>query len=110
MDFHCSARRLLFAAVVSTLVALSLAGVGGVRPSDLLMLLPLVVLGAVMLARPYLGERTIARLRSRGRVRRVSRAAMRPSVRFAWTIARGGRLLAASLAGRAPPALPAGRL
>jgi hypothetical protein len=104
-----NARRVLFGAAVLALATLAVGGVGGLQLSDLLTLLPLVALAAIMLTRPYLGERAIARLRSRERVPRLPRAAMHPRVHSAWTIARGGRLIAASLAGRAPPALSAGR-
>ncbi len=66
-------------------------------------MLPAVVLAAMMLTRPYLGERVIARLRAR-RPRRASavRAIVR-SLRPEGRVARGGRLIAAALAGRAPP-------
>lgn len=75
-----------------------------------LTMLPALVLALVMLVRPYLGERAIARLRAacmrRPRVRltlRLSNARSRTSVAM-----HGGLLIAASLAGRAPPAACAG--
>jgi hypothetical protein len=75
--------------------------------SALLTMLPALAFAATMLVRPYLGQRAIARLRLR-------RAAPSPLVRAACevgahrraqrTLSRGGLLIAAALAGRAPPA------
>jgi hypothetical protein len=76
---------------------------------SLLILLPALALALVMLIRPYLGERTITRLRVARSRRRDPRAALslpRPRSRWQPSI-RGGRLIAAALAGRAPPAAPA---
>lgn len=75
----------------------------------LLILLPALALAAVMLVRPYAGERTIAALRARWSARREPRP--RPEVcarRAPERVIRGGLLLAAALAGRAPPAPAAG--
>ncbi len=76
---------------------------------SLLYLLPALVLAVILLARRYPGERVIERLRlARApgpRVRAASspRPRCRPDTRLG-----GGRLIAVSLGGRAPP-LHAGR-
>jgi hypothetical protein len=79
--------------------------------AGLLTMLPAIVLAVVMLVRPYLGERAIHRLRARlARPRICARRAYapcKPRSRTALT-ARGGLLIAASLAGRAPPRALAG--
>jgi hypothetical protein len=72
--------------------------------TGVLTLLPALVLAVMMLTRPYLGEQAIARLRRAGRSRRPRGVAtlggyLCPEV----AVARGGRLIAAALAGRAPP-------
>lgn len=75
--------------------------------SALLTVLPAFALAAIMLARPYLGQRTIARLRLRRQAPAPSPRAV-PEVgshrRAQRTLSRGGLLIAAALAGRAPPA------
>ena len=88
---------------VVVLAVLALAGAMDSLQSGVLTLLPALVLAVMMLTRPYLGEQAIARLRA-GRSRRPRGVAtlggyLRPEV----AVARGGRLIAAALAGRAPP-------
>lgn len=74
-------------------------------PSDLLTVLPALGFALLMLVRPYLGAKAIARLHGvRSRARRVA-ARARPLPRRRSETVRGGRLIAAALAGRAPPAL-----
>ena len=101
-------------------LAFALAGVlalliGGLHPSlsglhpslsvDLLTVLPALALAALMLVRPYPGERAIARLRSRRTQRpRLAAGASLPGPCFAELAVHGGRLIAHALAGRAPPA------
>jgi hypothetical protein len=96
-------RPVLVLAVV-VLAVLALAGAMDSLQSGVLTLLPALALAAMMLTRPYLGEQAIARLRA-GRSRRPRGVVatlggyLRPEV----AVARGGRLIAAALAGRAPP-------
>ncbi len=96
-------RRLALIAALIALAALTLSG--GIDPlqSGALTMLPALVLGLMMLTRPYVGERTIARLRTRHTRRpdeiRPVAAPRSPSRRTA----HGGRLIAVALAGRAPP-------
>ncbi len=71
---------------------------------SLLYLLPALVLAVVLLARRYPGECVIERLREARAARPRARAAdaLRPRQRPR-EHQRGGRLIAVSLAGRAPP-------
>lgn len=90
------------------LAALALAGVIDPLQSGALTMLPALALAAIMLTHPYLGEHAIARLRAR-RARQWAEA--RPIAvprRPATRVVRGGRLIAAALAGRAPPLALAG--
>jgi hypothetical protein len=90
------------------LVALALGGVIDPLQSGALTMLPALVLAAMMLTRPYLGERAIARLRSRRPPRRGAAARIGVRLRPRASVVRGGRLIAAALAGRAPPLALAG--
>jgi hypothetical protein len=75
----------------------------------LLTLAPALALAAVLSLRRYPGERVIASLRARRTRRSPHTAFVRPRVRSRIAGAtHGGRLIAASLAGRAPPAPLAG--
>lgn len=90
-----------------TLIAVLLAtAVGAIDPSGLLHLAPALMLALALLARRYPGERLIARLRTgspaRTRGREQARA-FKPRTRIAALVARGGQLLARSLAVRPPP-------
>lgn len=78
--------------------------VAGASITDLLCVLPALMLAAVLLAGRYPGERAIGRLRRALAPRRRARAprARRPRARLAGDV-RGGRLIGLSLAGRAPP-------
>jgi hypothetical protein len=100
--------RLVLVLALAALAALALSGAVDPLQSGALTMLPAVVLAVMMLTRPYLGERVIARLRAR-RPRRASAVhcivgPRRPVV----NVARGGRLIAVALAGRAPPLALAG--
>jgi uncharacterized membrane protein YfcA len=106
-------RRHMWSLVVATLMLaatvalLAFGALGAVEPGAL-SLLPALVLAVVLLAGAYPGERLIERW---GRARKRRRRAMGLSVVSArpdGSRPRGGRLIAASLAGRAPPALAAG--
>lgn len=90
--------------LLAVLAAISLAALF-VTGFDLglMMLLPALVTAVLMIVWPYPGLELILRIAARrrprpGRTRAVRRR--RPVV-----VARGGRLLASSLGGRAPPAL-----
>jgi hypothetical protein len=91
------------------LAALALSGSIDLVQDGLLTMLPAVALALMMATRPYTGERIIARLRRSRRRPRTSAARagaerLRPRARSA----RGGRLIAVALAGRAPPPALAG--
>ncbi len=93
---------------LGALVLLVLSGTLDPLQSGALTLLPALAVAAVMILRPYAGERVIARLRARRLcLPRTRPAAPRPRP-AATGIARGGRLIAAALAGRAPPLALAG--
>lgn len=109
-------RRRLLAGVLALagaglLAVLALSGSLVSAQEALLTLAPAFALALLMLARPYVGERTLARLRtSRRRARlRAPCADRAPRHGLERAIAGGGRLIAASLAGRAPPLALAGR-
>jgi hypothetical protein len=107
---HAVWRVLLVLAVV-VLAVLALSGSLDSLQTGVLTLLPAVVLAVMMLTRPYLGEQAIARLRARcPRRRRRPRtvATLGGYRRPELDVARGGRLIAAALAGRAPPLARAG--
>lgn len=71
---------------------------------DLMMVLPALATAAVLLAWPYPGLELILRIARRRHPRpRRARASRR---RRLPAVARGGRLLATSLGGRAPPSAP----
>lgn len=90
------------------LAALAVLATGGAVHTGVLTMLPALTLAALMLTRPYLGERAIARLRGRRAAPAATRASSRACPRFRRDVARGGRLIATALAGRAPPAALAG--
>jgi hypothetical protein len=98
-------------AALATLTALAVLAAGGVLPAGLLTMAPALACASLMLARPYLGERAIARLRRRRRgwgARPSAVKAASARVRAELLPARAGRLLASALAGRAPPLALAG--
>jgi hypothetical protein len=90
------------------LVALALGGAIDPLQSGALTMLPALALATMMLTRPYLGERAIVRLRSRRSRRPSAMARIVVRRRPCASVARGGRLIAAALAGRAPPLALAG--
>jgi len=90
------------------LVALALGGAIGSLQTGVLTLAPALALAVLMLTRPYLGERVIAQLRARGGKRRNAAAATLAPACAHPRVARGGRLIALALAGRAPPLALAG--
>ncbi len=69
----------------------------------LMMLLPALVTAVSMIVWPYPGLELILRIAARRRPRPGRSRAVRRRRPFA--VARGGRLIAASLGGRAPPVL-----
>ncbi len=100
--------RLALIVALIALTALALSGVVESLQGGAMMMLPALALAVVMLVRPYLGAGAIARLRARraGRPSVAARVAMPPCPRI--RVARGGRLIAVALAGRAPPSALAG--
>ena len=111
MPQRASRRRVVFAvgvAAVAALAVLALIGTLGVLGPGALTLLPALLLAAAVFAGRYPGEQLLERwARARPRARRTSARLILPTRPVA-TLARGGRLVAAALAGRAPPALAAG--
>jgi hypothetical protein len=99
------------AIVVIALCAIAILaplGVLGALQQGALMMLPALLLAVVLLTGRYPGERLIARwARVRPRARRAAGRACTPA-HPALQVPRGGRLIAGSLAGRAPPVLAAG--
>ena len=106
------ARRDLHLLLGLTALTLVLVMVQAATGAELLLASPALVLALPLLAGRYVGERTIAPLASRvvTRVRRVTRASSACLLRAPRVVLpRGGRLIAASLAERGPPALRAAR-
>ena len=100
---RAGAWRPVLAVALIAAVALALGGAVAPLQGGALVLLPALMLALVMLTRPYLGARALARLRSR-RERRTHAIALSfapPSWRT--RAVHGGRLIAVALAGRAPP-------
>ena len=92
------------AALTMALAASTLVGV----PSDALMALPLLLFATPLLAGRYIGEERLARMAAAfvSRRRRVSSRLLAPIARrVPRMLPRGGRLIAAALAVRPPPAL-----
>jgi hypothetical protein len=100
--------RLVLAAGALSLGAVSLVVHGGPQCaaalSGVLYLLPAILVGIILLAGRYPGERALARLRvagmSRGRACEGRLRCEHPAEPL-----RGGRLIAARLSGRGPPAV-----
>jgi hypothetical protein len=90
--------------LIGVVVLMLAGGVSASLQTALLTVLPALVLAVMMLTRPYLGERTIAGLRVRRGHRPHAQARRGTRKRLdALVLARGGGLIAAALAGRAPP-------
>jgi hypothetical protein len=99
-----TSRRLRTAALVVSTLALTCCALEGWGGDGLLCALPALLLGLALLARRYPGERLLvaasaARRTCWPRARSQSRVRATPAA----TIARGGLLLARSLAVRPPP-------
>jgi hypothetical protein len=94
-------RLALFLALL-TLAVLALTGAIDLLQGGTLTMLPAIALAVAMLTRPYVGERLIARMRRSPRPCGACAPAI-AYVRVCVCLARGGRLIAAALAGRAPP-------
>jgi hypothetical protein len=93
---------LTLAGLTLALASLTLVGV----QTDVLLAAPVLVFGLPLLAGRYVGEEQLARLAAAFvAARRRPAAALVPTVRRApHAVPRGGRLIAASLAVRPPPA------
>lgn len=92
---------------LAAFVAVALGHCGGSLQTAALMMAPVLALAVLMATRPYLGERMLAKLAARRARRPVRRVAL-PTPWPGASIARGGRLIGAALAGRAPPLALAG--
>ena len=90
------------AALTLALATLTLAGVH----SDVLLAVPVLLFGLPLLAGRYVGEQQLARLVARfvGRRRRPAGTIASHARRSSGRLPRGGRLIAAALAVRPPPA------
>ncbi len=97
-------RHLLFALSGLTLALMSLTLVG--VHSDVLLAVPVLVLVLPLLAGRYVGEQQLARLAAAfvAEPRRPAPALVPVARRTGAALPRGGRLIAASLAVRPPPA------
>ena len=100
-----TSRRPSTAALIVSVLALACCVIEGWGGDGLLFVLPALLLGLVLLARRYPGERLLVAARAAQRTR-WPRAQSQPRMRArpaAAAIARGGQLLARSLAVRPPP-------
>lgn len=100
--------RLLLVLALIAFTALALSGALEGLQSGALTLLPAIVLAIAKLTRPYLGEGVIARLQARRRRRPSTTASVIARLHPRGYVARGGRLIAVAMAGRAPPRALAG--
>jgi hypothetical protein len=91
--------------VIALLVVIVALVAAHSMPAELLTVLPALAFGLLMMVRPYLGEKAIARLRGTPRARRPLPPCLPRVHERCGDAVRGGRLIAAALAGRAPPAL-----
>lgn len=101
-------RGLMILVALVALIALTLCGAIDPLQSGALTMAPALAMAMMMLTRPYLGERVIARLRTRRGSRRSATGRQSALMRRRARVARGGRLIAVALAGRAPPLACAG--
>jgi len=101
-------QRILVALAVLSMAVVVVHSMLGLAP-DLLLAVPVLVLFAPLLCGSYVGEEGIARLAALREP--VLRAATRQgrALRAPRILPRGGRLIAAALAQRGPPALLAAR-
>jgi hypothetical protein len=105
MPMSASDRRLLVFAVLATSVLVLVLAAAG-YPELLAFACPLLVVALPLVAGRYLGEESIERMRrrtTRPRTRRIE--PQQPAPRGFAVLPRGGRLIAAALAERGPPAL-----
>jgi hypothetical protein len=97
-------RRLPVALLALSTLALACCAAQGWGGDGLLCLLPALLCGLTLLARRYPGERLLTAARAGRSVRWPrARSSARRRLRLHATIARGGLLLARSLAVRPPP-------
>jgi hypothetical protein len=102
-------RSILLALATLSLALAVLQSVAGVTP-DVLLAVPALLLLLPLLAGRYLGEDRLARLAARAFApRRRSAACLGARRRTPRVLPRGGRLIAAALAERGPPAPAAAR-
>ncbi|HST55653.1 MAG TPA: hypothetical protein VLJ42_07135 [Solirubrobacteraceae bacterium] len=97
-----------FAVALAITAGLMCCAAGGIDVSDLLCLLPALVLGGVLLARRYPGERLLLRIARNRRPQSGRAQAFRSASTHRLThMPRGGLLMAFALAVRPPPGSPA---
>jgi hypothetical protein len=86
----------------------SLSALGWIGASELLTLLPALLLGCVLLARRYPGERVLIARHGHSCAPHTARPTKlaKPGRKIVLLTARGGLLMARSLAVRPPPLLP----
>ncbi len=99
-------QRMLLVAALGTSALILLAALAG-HPELLAYSAPLFLVAVPLLAGRYVGEERLERLRAGLGARRRPRPALvrAPRPRAVVLVPRGGRLIAAALAERAPPAL-----
>jgi hypothetical protein len=97
-------RHIAISLAAASLAVVALPALAGVSP-DVLLAVPALLLVLPLLAGRYLGEERIARLAARTVApRRRSPARLGTRRRAPRVLPRGGRLIAAALAERGPPA------
>ena len=98
-------QHLMFGLAVLSVAFVLLQSLTGLNP-DVLLAAPALLLFLPLLAGRYVGEERLLRVAARWRAPRVRAvSSVRPMQRAPHALARGGRLIAAALAERAPPAL-----
>jgi hypothetical protein len=97
-------QHILFVLAGLSLAFAVLQSLTGLNP-DVLLAAPALLLFLPLLAGRYVGEERLLRVAARSRAPRLRAvSSMRPVPRAPRVLARGGRLIAAALAERAPPA------
>jgi len=94
----------MFALAVLSVAFAAVQSLSGLNP-DVLLAAPALLLFLPLLAGRYVGEEGLLRVAARSRASRIRAvSSVRPAPRAPRVLARGGRLIAAALAERAPPA------
>jgi hypothetical protein len=97
-------QQIMFGLAILSVAFAVLQSLTGLNP-DVLLAAPALLLFLPLLAGRYVGEEGLLRVAARARAPRVRAvSSLRPVLRPPRALARGGRLIAAALAERAPPA------